>query len=190
LSCNGTKRTFSLLSKAAIAATVSAAISLPATGAFASTTQQTQTTHPAQASRPIQAARTAHAARMSAAQWHEIRLTHIRLGALRWAQRQTGKWYCYGGTGPYCYDCSGLVFSAYHHMGVWLPRDTYGMLASDKLRWIPAWQAKPGDLAFYGIGHVELVVRGGTFGALDYGALVGTHPANPWFYPTMFYTLR
>lgn len=127
---------------------------------------------------------------MSAAQRAAIRRTRIRLGALHWAQRQAGKWYCYGGTGPYCFDCSGLVFSAYHHMGVWLPRDTYGMLASSKLRWIPAWKAKPGDLAFYGTGHVELVVRGGTFGALDYGTLIGTHRANPWFYPTMYFTLR
>jgi len=61
---------------------------------------------------------------------------------------------------------------------------------SYQVRWIPAWAAKPGDLAFYGTGHVELVVRGGTFGALDYGALIGTHRANPWFYPTMYYTLR
>lgn len=178
MSCNGTKRKFSLLAKAAAAATVSAAISLPATGAFASTSHKTQPAHIAQR------------ARISAAERAQIRRTHIRLGALHWAQRQTGKWYCWGGTGPYCYDCSGLVFSAYQHMGIWLPRDTYGMLASAKLRWIPSWQARPGDLAFYGSGHVELVVRGGTFGALDYGALVGLHRANPWFYPTMYYTLR
>jgi cell wall-associated NlpC family hydrolase len=34
-----------------------------------------------------------------------------RLTALRWAERQAGKWYCFGGTGG-CFDCSGLVMSA------------------------------------------------------------------------------
>ena len=179
MSSHGTKRTFSLLSKAALAATVSAAITVPATGAFAATTQTSTT----------KTSTTQHA-RLSAAQRAEIRFTNLRLGALHWAEHQAGKWYCWGGTGPSCYDCSGLVFSAYRHMGIWLPRDTYGMLASPKLRWIPARDAKPGDLAFYGTGHVELVVRGGTFGALTYGALIGTHPANPWFYPTMFFELR
>jgi cell wall-associated NlpC family hydrolase len=116
----------------------------------------------------------------------------VRLRALHFAESQAGKYYCYGGTGPTCYDCSGLVYTAYQSVGVWLPRDTYGMLASSKLREVPASQARPGDLAFYGSGHVELVAwgNGGTIGALDYGTLVGYHPATQWFYPTMYFTVR
>src|SRR5262249_36565619 len=82
--------------------------------------------------------------------------------ALRWAEHQAGKWYCFGGSGPGCFDCSGLVMRAYAHAGTRLPRTTYGMLGSWHLRRVPASQRKRGDLAFYGSGHVELVTRRGT----------------------------
>eukprot|EP00727_Mastigamoeba_balamuthi_P013069 m51a1_g8385 hypothetical protein (149) ;mRNA; f:198048-198494 len=42
--------------------------------------------------------------------------------ALAWARAQIGKPYCYGGTGPDCFDCSGLVMMAYSAAGVSLPR--------------------------------------------------------------------
>jgi cell wall-associated NlpC family hydrolase len=120
----------------------------------------------------------------------QARLTAIRLGALRWAEHQAGKWYCWGGAEPSCYDCSGLVAAAYDHAGIWLPRSTYAMLGSSKLRWIPARDRRPGDLAFYGSGHVELVTSSGTFGALDYGTQVGWHRASVWWYPTMYFEVR
>jgi cell wall-associated NlpC family hydrolase len=120
----------------------------------------------------------------------QARLTAIRLGALRWAEHQVGRWYCWGGTGPSCYDCSGLVVAAYQHAGIWLPRSTYAMLGSSKLRWIPARDRRPGDLAFYGPGHVELVTSSGTFGALDYGTQVGWHRPSVWWYPTMYFEVR
>src|SRR5215468_5967502 len=56
-----------------------------------------------------------------------------RLRAYRWAARQAGHPYVYGGTGP-GFDCSGLVMMAYRHAGVHLPRTTGGMLASSLLR--------------------------------------------------------
>jgi len=112
-----------------------------------------------------------------------------RLVALRWAERQAGKWYCFGGTGG-CFDCSGLVMAAYAHAGISIPRTTYGMLASAKLRQIPAGQRKRGDLAFYGSGHVELVTAGGTFGAAAPGTQVGWHQPSAWWHPTMYFRVN
>jgi len=110
--------------------------------------------------------------------------------ALEWAVRQAGKWYCWGGTGPSCFDCSGLVQQAYRHAGISLPRTTYEMLGSRLLRRIPARDRRPGDLAFYGTGHVELVTPRGTFGALHTGTRIGWHFPNPWWYPTMYFEVR
>ena len=112
-----------------------------------------------------------------------------RLTALRWAERQAGKWYCFGGTGG-CFDCSGLVMEAYRHAGISIPRTTYGMLASPRLRRIPASQRKRGDLAFYGSGHVELVTAHGTFGAASAGTRVGWHHPSAWWHPTMYFRVN
>jgi cell wall-associated NlpC family hydrolase len=109
-----------------------------------------------------------------------------RLTALRWAERQAGKWYCFGGTGG-CFDCSGLVMEAYAHAGISIPRTTYGMLGSPRLHQIAASQRQRGDLAFYGSGHVELVAAGGTFGAAAPGTQVGWHQPSGWWHPTMYF---
>jgi peptidoglycan DL-endopeptidase CwlO len=117
--------------------------------------------------------------------------TPRRLIALGWATHQAGKWYCYGGTGPGCYDCSGLVMEAYAHAGIALPRTTYGMLASPKLIRIPAGARKRGDLAFYGSGHVELVsANGHTFGAAVPGTQLWWHIPSVWWHPTMYFRVR
>jgi peptidoglycan DL-endopeptidase CwlO len=116
--------------------------------------------------------------------------TPKRLIALQWAESQAGKWYCFGGAGPSCFDCSGLVMTAYAQAGITLPRTTYGMLASSKLVPIPASQRKRGDLAFYGSGHVELVTRTGTFGAAAPGTQVGWHIPSLWWSPTMYFRVR
>jgi cell wall-associated NlpC family hydrolase len=111
-----------------------------------------------------------------------------RLRAYRWAQLRRGHPYVYGGTGP-GFDCSGLVMMAYRHVGISLPRTTYGMLASPKL--VRVRHPRMGDLAFYGTGHVELFRRWGyTFGAHDAGSLVGlVHYGYGWK-PTAFYRVR
>ncbi len=116
--------------------------------------------------------------------------TPTRLIALEWAEHQAGKWYCWGGAGPSCFDCSGLVMTAYRHAGISLPRTTYGMLASRVLRRIPASQRRRGDLAFYGSGHVELVTARGTFGALDTGTRLGWHRPSVWWHPTMYFRVE
>ena len=114
----------------------------------------------------------------------------LRLRALGWAEAQRGKPYLWGGTGPYGFDCSGLVMEAYLHAGVALPRTTYEMLASPHLVWEPASQRQRGDLAFYGTGHVELVTAHGTFGALESGTQIGWHTPSGWWRPTAFYRVR
>jgi len=114
----------------------------------------------------------------------------LRLIALQWAEQQVGKWYCWGGTGPSCFDCSGLVETAYEHAGIQLPRTTTEMLASPRLREIPASQRRRGDLAFYGTGHVELVTVSGTFGALDTGTRIGWHQTSVWWHPTMYFRVE
>ena len=111
-----------------------------------------------------------------------------RLRAYRWAARQKGHPYVWGGTGP-GFDCSGLVMEAYLHVGIRLPRTTTAMLGSRKL--IRVIQPRMGDLAFYGTGHVELFRRWGyTFGAHDYGSPVGLIHYGYGWKPTAFYRVR
>jgi cell wall-associated NlpC family hydrolase len=112
-----------------------------------------------------------------------------RVAALHWAESQAGKPYVYGGTGPYGYDCSGLVYAAFRRYGLTLPRTTYGMLGS----WHLYRVSRPagGDLAFYGSGHVEFVALPGvTFGALHSGTVLGYHRWSVYWHPTAFYRVR
>jgi cell wall-associated NlpC family hydrolase len=114
-----------------------------------------------------------------------------RLLAYEYALRQRGKGYCWGGTGPSCYDCSGLVYKAYRHVHIRLGRTTYDMLHSGRLIRISRARARRGDLAFYGTGHVELYDRGHvTFGAHDYGSPIGYLRFNRYWHPTAFYRVR
>jgi peptidoglycan DL-endopeptidase CwlO len=108
-----------------------------------------------------------------------------------YAMHQRGKPYEWGGTGPYGFDCSGLVYAAYRSRGVILPRTTYGMLSSRHLVRISKAQARPGDLAFYGSGHVELYDHGDwTYGAADAGTRIGFHLMGPWWHATMYFAVR
>lgn len=115
----------------------------------------------------------------------------LRITAYDYAVGQAGKWYCWGGTGPSCYDCSGLVYEAYLRVDIDLGRTTYDMLDSGRLVRISASQAKRGDLAFYGSGHVELVDHGDiTFGAHTTGQRIGWITWNSAWSPTAFYRVR
>ena len=112
----------------------------------------------------------------------------LRMRAWDWAVDQHGKPYEWGGTGPYGFDCSGLVYASYLHAGRPIPRTTYEMLASVDL--VPTRHPQRGDLAFYGPGHVELFARWGrTFGAQQPGTLVGWHQWSRWWHPTMFFRI-
>lgn len=80
------------------------------------------------------------------------------LAAIRFAEAQVGKRYCWGGTGPSCFDCSGLVQAAWRWAGVKLPRtsDAQGRALAE----VPLEDARPGDILWWR-GHVGLYVGGG-----------------------------
>ena len=85
-----------------------------------------------------------------------------REAAYIWAYHHAaGHWYCWGGTGPSCYDCSGVVMAAYAREGIHFGRST-----------------------------TAFVRRGHTFGALETGTRIGWHKTNAWWHPTMFFRVR
>jgi peptidoglycan DL-endopeptidase CwlO len=74
---------------------------------------------------------------------------------------QVGKCYVFAGTGPDCYDCSGLAMMAYEQVGISLPHNAltqynYGTHVSSS-------ELQPGDLVFLyqPIGHVEIYIGNG-----------------------------
>jgi cell wall-associated NlpC family hydrolase len=161
---------------AALLAVTALAFSPPT--ALASTTRASTT--------PASATPASTASAQSAAAAARLRQT-----AWTFATRQIGKPYVWGGTGPFGFDCSGLVYAAYGAAGLMLPRTTTEMLASPLLIRIPKSQARRGDLAFFGTGHVELFDYGSwTLGAQHTGTLVGYHLMNVWWHPTMYFRVR
>ena len=87
--------------------------------------------------------------------------------AIAFAEAQLGKPYCWGGQGPSCFDCSGLVFAAYAAAGVHIARTTYQWQQDGPQ--VPLSQIKPGDLLFSAgsdgtptnPGHVVMYLGGG-----------------------------
>lgn len=119
----------------------------------------------------------------------------LRLDALHWAKTQKGCPYTWGGTGP-CgqgYDCSGLVMDSYvkYHMGI--PRTTYEMQDSSRLKEV-RWP-RPGDIVLYFGGstafHAALYLgHGQIWDALNQETPVGEQPLD---YPGdayAFYTYK
>jgi cell wall-associated NlpC family hydrolase len=84
--------------------------------------------------------------------------------AARIALKAVGVPYQWGGASPTAgFDCSGLVYWAYRHLGVELPHSTYALY--DRGRRVTRSRLKAGDLLFfYGLGHVGLY--------LDHGRMV------------------
>lgn len=114
-----------------------------------------------------------------------------RLRALAWAKKQEGKPYIWGGTGPDGFDCSGLVYAAYLHAGVNFGehRTTYDLLSWGRL--VRTTHPQPGDLAFFGSGHVELYIsgtltHGTTFGAHHSGTTIGYRSYSSYYHPSVF----
>lgn len=116
--------------------------------------------------------------------------TSKRVIALAWAKTQRGKWYVWGGIGPNGYDCSGIVYAAYNRVGLHFGRNTTGMLYSGRIA--RTGHPRPGDLAFFGTGHVELYISGGlyngvTFGFHHTGTRGGYRSYNSYYHPSAFY---
>jgi cell wall-associated NlpC family hydrolase len=132
----------------------------------------------------------AAAINVSAASEHRIRKAVNRYAEIQVAQREP---YCYGGTGPNCFDCSGLVVAAYRYAGVNLPgrgvrtsRQLYAFTTRVSLKF-----SRTGDLLFYDydhngvVSHVEIVYRKGGTGPRM--AVSATHTGGP---PVNFHPIR
>ncbi len=78
--------------------------------------------------------------------------------ALGYASAQVGKQYCWGGTGPSCFDCSGLVQAAWRSAGVRLPRTSteQGRVLAD----VRIDEVQPGDVLWWP-HHVGLYAGNG-----------------------------
>ena len=84
--------------------------------------------------------------------------TSRAVAVVSFASAQVGKRYCWGGTGPACFDCSGLVREAWASVGVRLPR-TAGAMASE-LPQVSIDDVRVGDILWWP-GHVGLYAGGG-----------------------------
>jgi cell wall-associated NlpC family hydrolase len=74
------------------------------------------------------------------------------------ASRQVGKRYCWGGVGPACFDCSGLVQQAWATVGVALPHSSEAVAGA--LVEVPVWSVRPGDVLWWP-GHLALYAGNG-----------------------------
>lgn len=80
--------------------------------------------------------------------------------AARIALKAVGVPYSWGGASMSGFDCSGLVYWAYGHLGIELPHSSYALFGRG--RRVPRARVKPGDLLFFsGLGHVGVYVGGG-----------------------------
>ncbi|WP_241661305.1 C40 family peptidase [Thermomonospora catenispora] len=82
--------------------------------------------------------------------------------AVRYAAKQIGDPYRYGGTGPDSWDCSGLAGGAWRKAGVKLPRTTTQIYSHVKKK-VSYRNLKRGDLVFFysGRSHMGIYVGKG-----------------------------
>lgn len=118
--------------------------------------------------------------------------------ALDWAEQNTywngPHWYCWGGSGPSCYDCSGLVMEAAGHAdGIWLPHNAAEMTQNWHLYRIPLASAQRGDLLTWGwpAYHIEFdtIWPHASFGAHHSGTAIGW-ASYAYFWPSAAWRLR
>jgi cell wall-associated NlpC family hydrolase len=78
--------------------------------------------------------------------------------AVAFVQQQLGKPYCYAGSGPGCFDCSGLTMAAWAQAGVGLPHNSEAQIGGYPN--VPMSALAGGDVVWTP-GHVGLYVGGG-----------------------------
>ncbi|MER7547956.1 C40 family peptidase [Actinomadura sp.] len=80
--------------------------------------------------------------------------------AVKYAAKQIGDPYRYGGTGPGSWDCSGLAGGAWRKAGVKLPRTSQQIYRAVKKK--VSWKgAVKGDLLFFYSGRTHVGVYAG-----------------------------
>ncbi len=85
---------------------------------------------------------------------------------VQFAWRRVGRPYCWGGTGPSCFDCSGLVQQAWRSVGVRVPRTSDDI--ARYLPEVPLDQVRAGDILWWP-GHVGIYAGSGwVVDALDH----------------------
>ena len=91
--------------------------------------------------------------------YKQVKKTRKRV--VRVARSKVGRQYRYGGTGPYAFDCSGLMWHSYRKAtGKTLPRTAAGQNWGTKN--VSRKNLKKGDLVFfYGNGHVAMYIGRG-----------------------------
>ncbi len=111
--------------------------------------------------------------------------------ALRYALKQLGSRYMFGGAGLVYWDCSGLTMRALQQAGISLPHSAAAQTAYGKR--IPLNQIRPGDLVFFGqpVSHVGIYFGGGQMvDAPHTGARVRIEPFGTWFGGEKFVAAR
>jgi len=106
---------------------------------------------------------------------------------VNYASNYLGRPYCWGGTGPNSFDCSGFVLYVYKHFGYDLPRVAGDQFNSGKK--VGVHHLKPGDLVVFARGgyifHVGIVTEtdGNTFSfihASSSGVMINRSDDSYW----------